>query len=47
MICNTSAKRREDGVLIRMEVFTRLIKWFGPALPGDQGFIKKVIDRSS
>jgi hypothetical protein len=37
------AKRRDDGVMVRMEAFTRLIKWFGRAVPGDQGFIKKVI----
>jgi hypothetical protein len=36
------AKRRDDGVMVRMEAFTRLIKWFGRAVPGDQGFIKKV-----
>lgn len=35
-------KRKDSGVMVKMESFTRLVKWFGPLTTHKHGLIKKI-----
>ncbi|XP_062516060.1 uncharacterized protein LOC134191462 isoform X2 [Corticium candelabrum] len=35
-------KRKDCGVMVRMEAFTRLVKWFGPLTGNKRGFIQNI-----